>query len=52
MVKDMNNKEVNNIRVAKNEAEYLNILEDIGNKITFKAYNIEEMFVSPTYSRK
>lgn len=40
---DMNNKEVDNIRVAKDEAEYLSILESIGDKITFKVYSVEEI---------
>lgn len=39
----MNNKEVDNIRAAKDEAEYLSILESIGDKITYKSYNTEEV---------
>lgn len=39
----MNNKEVDNIRAAKDEAEYLSILEIIGDKLTYKSYNTEEV---------
>lgn len=40
---DMNNKEVENVRATNDEAEYLSILESIGDKITYKAYNTEEV---------
>lgn len=38
----MNSKEADNIREAKDEAEYLNILESIGDKIT--DYGLQNRF--------
>lgn len=39
----MNNRVVNKIRAVKDESEYISILESIGDKITYKAYNAEQV---------